>query len=145
MTTIAWDGTALVTDSQSNWGDNLKGGESFKKLHRRVGLFEAVALAGEVRSMPIVLAALSSVNPNAQPLGVEVSGICVDGKGVAWDYDAFHGTFERIRGKKAIGSGWAIATAAMRAGADAPTALKITCDLCLFTGGRLQTYRVQQA
>jgi hypothetical protein len=133
----------LVTDSQSNWGDNLKGGEHFKKLYRKVGMFEAVALAGETRSFPLALSALASQDPNSKPLSIEVTGIVVDGKGSAWDYDAFHGTFEKIKGSKAIGSGWAIATAAMRAGADAQAALKITCDLCLFTGGRLQIYRVK--
>lgn len=140
MTTIAWDGKTLATDSQSNVGEN-KGGKHMKKLYRNVGPFQAVALTGEVRSFPLVLAAFKE-GGSALEMAVEVGAICIDKMGVAWEFDGYHWSFEKMRPRTAHGSGWALATAAMEGGADAEKALRIACKLDIFSGGRIQKFTV---
>jgi hypothetical protein len=139
MTTIAWDGKTLATDSQGTLGENKSGG-AHKKLFKDVGPFSAVALSGELRSFPTVLAAFRAGETNDE--GIEVAGLCVDKNGKAWEFDGYHWTFEPIKPGAAMGTGWALATAAMDGGADAHRALKIACKLDLYSGGRIQKFTV---
>jgi hypothetical protein len=139
MTTIAWDGETLATDSQGTLGDHKSGG-AHKKLFRNVGPFVAVALSGELRSFPSVLESFKTGDVTEDSL--EVAGLCVDQHGKAWEFDGYHWTFEKVKAKTAMGTGWALATAAMQGGADAPLALKIACKLDLYSGGRIQKFTV---
>lgn len=137
MTTIAWDGKCLATDSQSTCGEHKS---TAKKLFKDIGPFQAVALSGEVRSFDVVLDALRSQATDCEH--VDVQGVMVDGKGKAWEFEGRHWGLKPIRPKTAIGSGWAIATAAMEAGADAVDALRITVKLDLYSGGRIHKHFV---
>lgn len=139
MTTIAWDGSTLATDSQGTLGENKSGGVH-KKLFTNVGPFAAVALSGELRSFPTVLDSFKSGEVAETQL--EVAGICVDDMGKAYEFDGFHWTFQKVKPKTAMGTGWALATAAMQGGADASLALKIACKLDLYSGGRIQKYTI---
>jgi hypothetical protein len=139
MTTIAWDGFTLATDSQGTLGDN-KSGSVHKKLFKNIGPFRAVALSGELRAFPKVLKSFKTGDVDETKF--EVVGICVDKHGVAWEFDGFHWTFQKMRPLTAMGTGWALATAAMQGGADAHKALKITCKLDLYSGGRIQKFTV---
>ena len=141
MTTIAWDGTTLATDSQGNQGDYTAGAH-VKKLFKNVGPFQAVALCGEIGGLATVIECMKSGDEEQQQ-AVPVAGVVIDRKGQAWDFDGSIWSFSKVKPPSAHGSGWALATAAMRGGADADQALRITSKLCLYTGGRIQKYVVK--
>ena len=141
MTTIAWDGVTLATDSQGNIGDQ-KAGDHIRKMWKNIGPFQAVALSGELRSFDIVLDAMRMNEPSDMLPQVEVQGVCVDDVGQAWEFEGHHWSFKKMKPRTAQGSGWALATAAMEGGADAVKALRITCKLDLYSGGRIQKHSI---
>ena len=143
MTTIVWDGLTLATDSQANCGHH-KAGKHVKKLWRNIGPFKAVALSGDVAAFPIVLDVFDSMEPGTPSMSLDVEGVVLDEDHVAWEFDGKHWTFTRMPKHSAHGSGWALATAAMKGGADAVSALKITCELDLYSGGRVQKFTVKK-
>ena len=138
MTTIAWDGKVLATDSQGNAGE-YKSGEHIKKLYRNIGPFQAVAMAGQISLFPIVLEAFKD-GCIEDIIPLDVTAVCIHLDGRAVHYDGAHGHFEKWKPKTATGSGWALATAAMRGGADAAKALRICCSLDMYSGGRVQKF-----
>lgn len=134
MTTVAWDGKTLVTESLITCGDTAFGnGQKLFKLKDG----SHVAFAGR---MDLYLATVEWLNGGEKPEVHEedgVIGLVVDKKGKAWEFD------ERFRPMPtctpwAGGSGASFALAALHLGKTAEEAVELACKLDTHSRGPLQ-------
>lgn len=135
MTTIAWDGDFVASDSQCTQEDFIDQ-TPFKKIHNVSG--EIVCLAGDVSQQLCFLDWYQrGADKDLFPGGMDSMAALVitPGKELAKIFE--NGPFfSCVRAPYAIGTGSAIAMGAMFAGATAKHAIKIAKKLDKDTGGK---------
>ncbi|AHB12148.1 peptidase HslV family [Xylella phage Paz] len=133
MTTIAWDGEYLYSDSQST-ADNTKS--------KCVKLFRAgkarLAFTGEVHRFPALVAAVAAGEDPLPLLGSETRMFHVL-DGVLTIYDDGDSWTETA--PAFAGSGSQFARGAHAAGASVAQAVRIAADLDLYSGGPVRRLR----
>ncbi len=135
MTTIAYDGVSLASDSQVG-GAYLDGG--IKKVVK-IGK-SYFGAAGHLESMTLFFKWLREGGDKPKIDSDSFEGIEVRGKSVYWWGDAL--TPCRIRAPAAIGSGVQFAMGAMLAGATAKEAVKIAAKLDGGTGRTIKSVKI---
>jgi hypothetical protein len=126
MTTIAWDGKTLATESAMTCGDTLYGNACQKIFKLKDG--SHVAFSGRV---DLWREAVKWLNGGEKPVVTEgdaILGLVVDKKGNAYEFD------EKFRPMPtctpwAGGSGSAFALAALHLGKTAEEAVELACKL----------------
>lgn len=143
MTTIAWDGKTLATDSQRTSGDIVESDDE-KKLYVDIGGYLAVAGCGDLMGSEEIFNWIKSNKVDQFPKidSKDVSSvICIkkDRSVLIYRHDG-HGRSISHRGILADGSGWEIALGAMDAGATAVEAVEIAIKRDINSGGKVQSY-----
>lgn len=142
MTTIAWDGKTIATDSRWTRGEGIISSDADAKMIRRAGYrFFVTGLFADAE--PLIDAFLSGRDTCSEKLSVTVYAekgghvmrVGAD-KGAIWK--------ESAKVPDAAGSGWGHAITAMDMGADARTAVKMAIKRDSYSGGKIRTYRVKK-
>ncbi len=137
MTTIAYDGKTLCTDSLVTAG-SLACGEG-RKIHRLTNGAVA-AVCGDWHLAHDVVQWLDGNGDKPVPHESESIGVLlIELDGSAWEYGS------RLRRAPACvpwtgGSGEAVAMAAMRCGKTAREAVELACQLDVYSGGPVQEW-----
>jgi hypothetical protein len=145
MTTIAWDGKTLATDSRRVSGDTVEC-DNDQKLYLNVGGYLAVAESGCCFTSGKIFDWIKN-NKTGEFPKIEnkdenaASIVCVTDKGsvVVYRYDG-EGMPIHYNDAMADGSGWQIALGAMDAGAGAMEAIEIAVKRDINSGGGVQSY-----
>ncbi|WP_285130316.1 hypothetical protein [Leclercia adecarboxylata] len=154
MTTVAWDGKTLASDSQATASDSvctLQEQKIFYPRDNEVWMVNgekilAVGYAGdcgaEFEVQDLMLEGLtykSAFNPESS-----FGALAVAGEGRAWivskDTDKTHAATSLQQDPYAMGSGGTIARAAMLCGKNAIEAVRITIEMDVYSGGRVQSF-----
>lgn len=138
MTTVAWDGETLASDSQVQ--DHHICPDPYQKLYRVGGAI--IGCAGSVTEWTQAVEWLrAGASPEFKPKLTDISLLLVRANGRAFYLE---GDLVPMRAGKlaAVGTGSGFALAAMLAGASAPEAVRIACRLDVGSGGRVQTLRL---
>ena len=131
MTTIAWDGKTLASDSQMTSGFIEQ--FSYKKIRTVKGRHYGVC--GRAGDADNFFKGVEIPDDNTEILEITSSGKCVFiGKG---------NSRIKMNGKTAIGSGCEFAMGAMLHGATAIEAVKIAIKLDPNSGGRVQSVKIK--
>ncbi len=143
MTTIAWDGKTLATDSRRTTNGTVESDDE-KKIYLDVGGYLAVAGCGDVICSLEIIEWIQNNKESSFPeidIKNNSSAICVkkDGSILTYRHDA-KGRSIPYKGVMADGSGWEIALGAMDAGATAVEAVKIAIGRDVNSGGKVQSY-----
>jgi ATP-dependent protease HslVU (ClpYQ) peptidase subunit len=143
MTTIAWDGITLATDSQCTYGESVMSHE-YQKIFKNVGIFDAAAITGDPDACIGYLTALSQVSslteiPIPDEEKVTVIVVLEDTA-----YCIYTGGYNSVVAPWAFGSGQEYAIAAMDHGKTAAQAVKYASTRCIFTNSRIQTYKAKR-
>lgn len=140
MTTIAYDGNLLCTDSQANAGHILQ--QDNKKIFTFTDeKYVAVALCGILGDSEEICNWILGGN---KPEFKNDSGcFCVDKDGNVWRFHTEDLGSASITNKDANGSGSEYAIGAMLAGASAFQAVEIASRLDQNTGGSVQCYNIK--
>lgn len=143
MTTIAYKAGVMAADSRAYAGFNTELGQK-TKIRR---LFDGTLIGCSTNRVGFAEAVMDWFErgrPTDTPKAAEIKFtlLVVNPNGEAfYAFDDFN-LAGPIRGECfAIGSGEAIAQGAMRAGADAPRAVEIACDLDVWTGRPVVTLK----
>lgn len=146
MTTIAYRAGVMVgdgretmqNDEHSSW---YKLRDNCVKIYR---LPDGSLFGGAHGSEDIERLYLALKNGHPAPKLEDVAGLHIDRRGRMWIYEG--NIWQSLKGFKfyAIGSGAIMATAAMMAGASALEAVKIACQLDLWSGGKLTTLKLHR-
>lgn len=132
MTTIAWDGKTLASDSQMT-GSYIEQ-KNVSKIIRKGG--DYYGIAGRLsEGKSFVEGEIDKLSDETELLIVNAKGKCV--------WKGRHAS-EPMPDKTAIGSGANFAMGAMLAGASAVEAVKIASKLDISTGGKIQSKRVKK-
>lgn len=147
MTTIAWDGTTLATDSQETHGTYATYGS--KKLYKVNGCLVAVAGRADRCQQFIdwVDNGFEGDKPFDEGKGEDSDfvALVVDAKGKAF---AYYDSLVPVPApsKQAFGSGGPLALGLMASGLTAKQAVELMCKkkLDAFTGGKVQSATIQK-
>ena len=144
MTTIAYDGKQLVSDSLSCIGD-LKYEQDCQKLFKDVGPFAVLGIAGSYQDAMDVIQTIQDYNKidhirslNFKELNWQCVMLGVTHDGQVWHYSGDRSFELRPDLPYAIGSGMDYALGAMGAGADAQQAVLVAARYDLNTNDVLQ-------
>lgn len=154
MTTVAWDGRTLASDSQASAGDAVCTLREQKLFYPRdneewavngerilaIGYSGDCGTEFEVQdTMRSGLTYASTFIPES-----EFSALAVAGTGRAWiiskGTDKTHASISLQLDPYAIGSGGMIARAAMRCGKHAIDAVQVAIEMDVFSGGKVQSF-----
>ena len=134
MTTIAWDGIRIASDSRT-----ICGGVIVNDHERKLFKLDGGAFLGTCGETCRAAELIDWITTNTKHSGIEISGLYVDGsRGYLYEGCT---KAQRVKPPYAIGSGAGYALAAMRAGADAVKAVRIAAGLDPGTGGRVRVVR----
>lgn len=132
MTTIAWDGKTLASDSLSTF-NGVRSGE-LKKLFRLTD-GRIVGCAGDMDFMVPFIDWLEGKRETL-PDGYQMGSIVVMPDGSARHYEE-KGNYTPADAPYAIGSGFLAALASMKCGKNAQEAVAIAAELDIYTGGKI--------
>ena len=154
MTTIAWDGKTLASDSQSQVGSMITSMGS-RKIHHPDNVkwqingcdIKAIGIAGDTSCIDEVVAKLQS-GITYQTEFTSIVDFCLIGvtaSGSAYGLskdkgDVLPSIFE-VGDMFSIGSGDAYAMAAMKSGKTAVEAVEIAVSLDVYSGGEIQYFQ----
>lgn len=147
MTTIAWDGKTLATDSFGTRGDTVVS-FNVKKLFLDVGPYKAVAFAGTYQDCAPLIDWIKSEhegdkNNNEPKIESAFNLVCIDEEGQCFTlHDGTPFNFVREESLWTSGSGQSVALGALHAGAKAVEAVEIATVLDTVSGGDIQSYTV---
>lgn len=147
MTTIAWDGKNIATDSRATKGNNILQG-NIVKLHKVEGTFKdenliAIGAAGSLSRLEDIVDWISKGGkPEEMPPGTlnstdMTSTLVITNKG-CWCFEFDKHPF-KVPGKYAIGSGSEFAISAMSLGISAMDAVHHAIKHDCFSGGPVLT------
>jgi len=140
MTTIAYDGITLATDSLVSSGSVAFG--TGKKLFKlKEGCY--AALAGNLALMPEILSWLQGGPKPELQEDEEIGGLYIDKKGVPWEFDNSLRLFPACI-PWGGGSGGHIALTAMKCGKSAAEAVEVACELDLRSRGPVVSVEVKR-
>jgi ATP-dependent protease HslVU (ClpYQ) peptidase subunit len=135
MTTIAADLKAKTMACDSQWSDGAEKGTT-KKIHRIKG--ELHGFAGEWDVIQKAIEWCKKGKKGPPPKG-DVSVLILNGKITTWEPE---NGFMDQGNQFAIGTGGAAARAAMMAGSDVKTAVRIATKIDAQSGGPVRAYRL---
>lgn len=139
MTTIAFDGKRLATDSRLCTGSDTIVGERAKKLFKVNGAW--IAFAGNSQNCAVALQWFKDGMPKERPpLADNFSAFMWDGRRLV-RYECALVPMPQNVDFAAGGSGIDVALGALAAGADAAQAVKIAARFDPFTNSRVQVSR----
>ena len=139
MTTIAWDGKTLATDSL-NTADGIIISSTAQKIFLDIGDYVAVAISGDTAAM-IKFVEWLKEKQGKHPKA-DGAAFCVDRTG---ELSRVFPSDEELQteidpGFIAGGTGWEIALGALDAGKTAVEAVKIAIGRDVYSGGEIQSY-----
>lgn len=135
MTTIAWDGTMLASDTLSTSGNMKLSGECIKT--RRVGKYR-IAFAGEYAPAIIfykeyMVDHLEMETMTYDPIGPSEADFTImvieDDKNTCMVFNSHSGYWDEFNPPISIGSGSKYAMGSMYSGNDAHKAVEVSCKL----------------
>jgi ATP-dependent protease HslVU (ClpYQ) peptidase subunit len=138
MTTIAFDGKTLATDSQMTAG-NTAFSSTVKIFKIKGGRY--LAFAGRSDMQRELIAWLEGGERPEIGEDVEIDAIVVDAKGNAVQFGASLRIMPVVV-PWAGGSGAAFALTALTLGQDAVAAVEVACKLDIYSGGPVQSVRI---
>lgn len=156
MTTIAWDGKALASDSQSQVGNMIISEDTQKIFNPSDGVnwllngeqINAIGVAGDTSCIDEVISKLSTditYNTEFTPaVDFCFIGVTDDGKAyvlVKDKGDIFPSIFS-AGNMFAVGSGDVYAMAAMKSGKPAKEAISVAISLDVYSGGEIKSYKI---
>jgi ATP-dependent protease HslVU (ClpYQ) peptidase subunit len=151
MTTIAYDGKTLVSDSQSSIG-SLKYEDDCQKIFPNVGPFAALGVAGSYQDCMDIINVISEYNKidhirslDFKELNWQAEMIGITHEGQVWHYSGNRSFELRPDLPYAVGSGADYALGAMAVGADATSAVLAAAQLDLYTNDKLQVATIRSA
>lgn len=138
MTTVVWDGTYMVADSQVTQGDTKDSIQKIYKVKTPVGT-RLVGIAGAISTAPDVLALVSQgLDPKALvPEDMQVMIVSKDYCLMITDNNSWKQAPPCI-----MGTGTMAAKAAFALGYDALTAVKVACQVDLYSSGPIKKLRL---
>ncbi len=146
MTTIAWDGKTLATDSRATHGDVVES-DGIKKLFRLKlshSKYAACAVCGDyVQALKIIEWVEAGMGDDFPEIDKDRSAslICLRKSKTLDIYRSVDKGFPLPhKGAYADGSGWELALGAMDNGATAVNAVKIAIGRDIHSGGKVQSY-----
>ena len=140
MTTIAYDGITLATDSLITSG-SLKFGYCEKIFKLKKGRY--LACAGSLEILPLVVAWFNG-GPEVDLVDTDkITGIVVNGDGSAMDISNELRVFPACIPWSG-GTGEEIAMTAMRCGKNAAEAVAMACELDINSGGDVQSVKIRK-
>lgn len=149
MTTIAYDGKTLVSDSQSSIGD-LKYEADCQKLFPDVGPFVVLGVAGSYQDCMDIIEVISEYNKinhirslDFKELDWKAEMIGITHEGQVWHYSGNRSFELRADVPYAVGSGADYALGAMAVGATATEAVLAAAKLDLYTNEVLQVAEIK--
>lgn len=143
MTTIAWDGKTLATDSCESKGNTVTSLKS-KKLFLDVGPYKAVAHTGSSQDIKPLLDWIRGGDKAQLKLDI-FTILAIDENGCCHRlHNSEIGEFTLEKEPVTEGTGDNIALGAMDAGATAIEAIKIACKRDIYTGGKVQSYTFEK-
>lgn len=138
MTTIAYDGKRLVTDSRLTRGNTITT-NNCKKLFTNIGDYKAIATFG---SQVYIRRFINNISKGLDTTSGDYGAIMITQKNEVFLVDMEEGYEERLEfdpdQPAAWGSGCDHALAAMYAGATAVEAVEIAIRMDIYSGGELQ-------
>lgn len=140
MSTIATDGQTVASDSQMTSGDNRVVGLNHTKLHRGKGYI--VGFCGFPVQQPLFE---KFIETGEKPDGLDMkdcTGLVVKADGI-FIYE-FVLLPLKMQPPFTMGSGEATAYGAMKAGATPLEAIKIACEVDVYSGGAITSYTVDE-
>lgn len=153
MTTIAWDGETLASDSQSTNSDAISSLSEQKIFLPRDAEWSvngekvvAIATAGDcgIEDQLFSLLADNLTYKTEFTTECDFSAIAITSKGSALlinkDEGKVHASIWLRNESVAIGSGHMIARAAMRVGKTAVEAVQLAIEMDIYSGGDIQSY-----
>ncbi len=135
MTTIAADLKTGTMVSDTQWNDGAEKG-STRKVYRING--ELIGFAGDWALITKAIAWFKQGKKGPPPKG-EISALVLNGRIQTWEPE---NGFMDQGNQFAIGTGGAAARAAMMAGSDVRTAVRIACKIDAMSGGPVRAYRL---
>ena len=146
MTTIAWDGKTLATDSRATHGDVVES-DAIKKLFRIKSVrsnYVACAVCGDyVQALRIIEWVKSGMGDDFPEIDKDrsTSLICLKKDKTLDIYRSCDKGFPLpVKEIYADGTGWELALGAMDNGATAAKAVKIAIGRDMHSGGKVQSY-----
>ncbi len=153
MTTIAWDGKTLASDSQSQVGNMITSTESQKIYNPQHGKWVinsseiiAIGIAGDTSCIDEVISKLLlGINYETEFSSiVDFCLIAVTTKGSAYGLSKDKGdtlpSIFKVGDMFTIGSGDTYAMAAMKSGKTAKEAVEVAISLDVYSGGEIQEF-----
>lgn len=150
MTTIAYDGNTLCSDSQSTLGMDFIYENDCKKIYTEVGPFIALGIAGNFQDAMDVIEVIQDFNTIEQIRGFDfgpdtkMTMIGITYQGTLWSYKGTESTELRADQPFAIGSGSDFAIGAIDAGCTAEEAVKIAARRDPFTNDVIQKVEIKK-
>ena len=140
MTTIAYDVKTLAADGQSTSNDIAIQMDRVK-IRENIGQYKAVAHCGDIIHMDAFIEWIKA-GESGEALSKGDGGlICIDHLGNCYTYrPSTSKTRQKEIAPISDGSGWIIALAAMKAGADAVKAVEIASTMDIYTGGKIRSW-----
>ena len=143
MTTIAYDGKTLVSDSRSSIGDTIYE-EDAQKIFTNVGPFAVVGIAGSYQDATDIMKTITEFTrvDHIRSIPSDELGECallgITYEGELWSYAGDASCQLREDMPFAVGSGGPYALAAMDLGLSAEDAVKYASTRDMFTNDRTQ-------
>ena len=137
MTTIAWDGISLCSDSLMTCAGVRVG--TMKKIHKLHG--GLVAVAGQVSAAQVVLRWLEAGCPDKPEDDIDFTALWIKRDGTVWCIESDFNPYP-MSGPCTIGSGGDIALAALTLGKTAREAVELGIKLDCISGGEIQELRL---
>lgn len=143
MTTIAYRGGIVASDSRASSGSNI-----MSDFFRKIGRFPdhgIYAQTGDVAKTQKYIASVMAGKPDTRVLGFGDAVLVVDKYGSV--SQACESGITELDPTQfyAWGSGAQAALAAMHMGADAKTAVKIAAKIDMYTGGKIHAFKGRAA
>lgn len=140
MTTIAWDGVILATDSLITISDRIVHDDAKKLFRLKDG--RLAAFAGNAHCIIECVAWLESKR-EAPPTGdYTILVVMPDGKARCYEDG---NSYSSVKAPYSRGSGGVIALTAMRCGKTAVEAVRMAIELDVYSGGRVQSASLRPA
>lgn len=157
MTTIAWDGVVLASDTQSTTGDilcSLKEKKIFQPKENEMWningeKIQAFGAAGDCGCETAIIEHLvTGMNYKSDfPEVMSFSAIAIVGKNISYlifkEKDKKTASISLHRDFFSVGSGSVIARTAMSLGRNAIEAVKVAIDMDVYSGGGVNPYRIE--
>ena len=150
MTTIAWDGKTLASDSRSTMGSMIYE-EDVQKIFPHVGPFAVLGIAGDYQAAMDVIDMITDFTKVEHIRGIpkeDIGNVCLIGithDGILWSYAGENSCQLRIDRPFSTGSGGEYALAAMDLGKTAEEAVIYASTRDIYTNSIVQLAHIMES